>query len=47
MERDFIQQDDERFGYHRFDYLYLKDSMTEGERFSMVDTAISSFFEGE
>ena len=47
MERDFIQQDDERFGYHRFDYLYWKDSMTEGERFNMVDAAIRISFEGE
>ena len=47
MERDFIRQNNERFGYQRFDYLYLEDSMTDNERIGAAHTAICSFFEGE
>ena len=47
MERDFIRQNNAKFGYQRFDYLYLEDSMTEKERIGATNAAICSFFEGE
>ena len=47
MERDFIRQNNARFGYQRFDYLYLEDSMTEADRVGTTHTVICKFFEGE
>jgi hypothetical protein len=47
MEKHFIGQNNDRFDYRRFEYLYLEDSMTEKERISTAHTAICNFFEGE
>lgn len=47
MERDFIRQNNARFGYQRFDYLYLEDRMTEADRVGTTHTVICKFFEGE
>ncbi len=47
MEKHFIGQNNDRYNYRRFDYLYLEDSMTETERIGAAHTAVCRFFEGE
>ena len=45
MEAEFIRKNNEKFGYERFEYLYLEDSVPEGERLHMVREKIIGFFE--
>ena len=47
IETDFLQRNNERFGYRKFDYLYLEDSMPEKERIVKTMHAIEDFFTGE
>ena len=47
MEAEFIKQNNQAFGYERFDYLYLEDAMSEEERMSFVHKKIIDFFEEE
>ena len=44
METVFIQKNNEAFGYRRFEYLYLEDSLTEKDRIIKTSEAISKFF---
>lgn len=44
-ETEFIQQNNAKFGYGRFEYLYFEDRMSEGERLRMVRENIILFFE--
>lgn len=44
METAFIQKNNEAFGYRRFEYLYLEDSLTEKDRITKTSEAISKFF---
>lgn len=45
METSFIQKNNEQFGYERFDYLYLEDSMEEKDRIKTTRDKICDFFE--
>jgi len=44
METHFKDQNNEAFGYDRFDYLYLEDSLTEQERLIRTRRKIIEFF---
>ncbi|MCK9170006.1 MAG: DEAD/DEAH box helicase family protein [Treponema sp.] len=46
-EMSFVQKNNEKFGYRKFSYLYLEDSMSEGDRIAKTAGAIKDFFEGE
>lgn len=43
-ETDFLQKNNELFGYKKFDYLYLEDSMTDKERIIKTIVELQSFF---
>ena len=43
-ETEFLRQNNKAFGYARFDYLYLEDTMPEHERIVTVQNKIMSFF---
>ena len=45
METAFIQKNNEAFGYRRFEYLYLEDSLSDKERIGRTSEAISEFFQ--
>ena len=44
METEFGKKNNEAFGYDRFDYLYLEDTMTDAERLSITNNKINDFF---
>lgn len=44
METEFSKQNNIAFGYERFDYLYLEDTLSEKERLTMTYQKISEFF---
>lgn len=44
MEQEFIRRNNERFGYARFDYLYLEDTQPMDSLLVKTHHAISSFF---
>ena len=44
MEQEFIKQNNQQFGYKRFDYLYLEDTMLEDERIKLTNAKIIEFF---
>lgn len=44
VEGKFLQQNNDKFGYKRFDYLYLEDSKTESERINQTNDIINQFF---
>jgi hypothetical protein len=46
METEFIHQNNAAFGYERFEYLYLEDSLPEDERIRMTHEKICEFFGG-
>lgn len=41
---EFTRQNNTAFGYSRFDYLYLEDSLSEDKRITQTHMAISKFF---
>ncbi|HIS35936.1 TPA: hypothetical protein IAC10_04820, partial [Candidatus Scatousia excrementigallinarum] len=43
-ETDFLQKNNELFGYKKFDYLYLEDSMTDKERIIKTTNLVERFF---
>ena len=45
METEFAKQNNQAFGYERFDYLYLEDGLSESERLSITRRKIREFFE--
>ena len=45
METEFLRQNNAAFGYERFEYLYLEDSMPERERLALTHKKICEFFE--
>lgn len=45
VEKYFTAENNEQYGYKRFDYLYLEDSMDDAERLQRMAAAIESFFE--
>ena len=44
VEGQFLRQNEEKFGYRRFDYLYLEDSLSESERINKTNDIINKFF---
>ena len=44
VEGQFLRQDEEKFGYRRFDYLYLEDSLSDSERINKTNDIINQFF---
>lgn len=44
-ETEFIRQNNTAFGYERFEYLYLEDTMPERERIVKTYEKICKFFE--
>ena len=44
MDTEFKRQNNEQFGYNRFEYLYLADSLTEKERILKTYKMIQEFF---
>ncbi|MBE6802434.1 MAG: type III restriction endonuclease subunit R [Ruminococcaceae bacterium] len=45
METEFSKQNNNAFGYERFDYLYLEDALQERDRILLTQKKISEFFE--
>lgn len=45
VEEYFIKDNNERFGYPMFDYLYIQDDQPEFERLKLITDKINSFFE--
>ena len=44
MDSEFIRQNNEKFGYERFDYLYLEDSIEPADRLVLTHEKIKEFF---
>ena len=44
MEEEFVKLNNERFGYNRFSFLYIEDTMTSPEQDKKTITAINQFF---
>lgn len=44
MEEGFVKLNNERFGYNRFSFLYIEDTMTPAEQDIKTITAINHFF---
>lgn len=44
MEGDFIKRNNEHYGYNRFDFLYLEDTLSAETRIKNTLTAIQKFF---
>lgn len=44
IETEFIRRNNERFGYRRFDFLYLEDTLTQEEQEKRTCQAIKQFF---
>lgn len=44
IETEFIRKNNERFGYNRFSFLYLEDTISKEEREIQTITAIKEFF---
>lgn len=46
VETEFLRQNNAAFGYARFEYLYLKDTLPELDRLVLTQKKICAFFEG-
>ena len=44
METEFSKHNNRAFGYERFDYLYLEDTLSEAERIQITHEKICAFF---
>lgn len=44
METEFAKKNNEAFGYNRFDYLYLEDTLSERDRIRLTHNKICEFF---
>ena len=47
METEFAKKNNEAFGYNRFDYLYLEDTLSESDRILTTHNKICEFFKEE
>ena len=47
MENEFAKKNNEAFGYNRFDYLYLEDTLSESDRIFTTHNKICEFFKEE
>ena len=46
VESEFLRQNNDAFGYERFEYLYLEDTLPEQERIVKIHEKICEFFGG-
>ena len=46
MEMEFSRYNNQAFGYERFEYLYLEDTLADAERIRQTHEKICGFFEG-
>lgn len=46
METAFLRENNRKFGYERFEYLYLEDTMSEHDRIVKAQEKINEFFGG-
>lgn len=46
VESEFLRQNNAAFGYERFEYLYLEDTIPDNERIILTHEKICEFFEG-
>lgn len=44
VESEFLKANNDKFGYKRFDYLYLEDSLSNTERINKTNDLINTFF---
>ena len=44
MEQEFLRLNNEKFGYQRFDFLYIEDTMTPDEQTAKTIHQIKKFF---
>ena len=44
VETDFLEQNNEKFGYQKFDFIYLEDSDSLNNNVGKLNTKINSFF---
>ena len=44
MEQEFSKHNNKAFGYERFDYLYLEDSLPESARIMLTHDKMKEFF---
>lgn len=44
METEFTKQNNDKYGYDRFEYLYLEDTMSESDRIKLTHKKICDFF---
>lgn len=47
MESEFAKQNNKAYGYERFDYLYLEDTLPESQRILLTHKKICEFFKDE
>ena len=47
MAGEFLRLNNERFGYKRFEFLYLEDTLSENSRIVKSQETIKAFFAGE
>lgn len=47
VETEFLRQNNAAFGYARFEYLYLEDTLPEQDRIVLTQKKICEFFEGK
>lgn len=47
METEFSKQNNTAYGYERFDYLYLEDTLPEKDRLILTRRKICEFFKEE
>ena len=47
METAFLRENNKKFGYERFEYMYLEDTMSEHDRIVKVQEKIKAFFGAE
>lgn len=44
VESEFLKANNDKFGYERFEYLYLEDSLSDTERINKTNELINQFF---
>ena len=45
VEQHFLSENEKQYGYRKFEYLYIEDTMAESEQHSRILKAITKFFE--
>lgn len=47
VEKEFIKFNNKKYGYNKFDYLYIEDTLKEKEIFCLINSEIDKFFKEE